>query len=65
MSRHNAKITQNNLPEITDAQIKALRSEAASAGDTIQVEYCDDALRGDDDARSECARVIRDAAAME
>ncbi len=49
---------------ITDEQIKALRTEARSAGDAAQVRICNDALSGDDDARVECARVIADAAAM-
>lgn len=49
---------------VTDMQIKALRSEAGSAGDLEQVAICDRALRGDDDARAECARVIADAAAQ-
>lgn len=55
---------------ITDDQIRALRDEAAEAGDTEMVACCDDALvgiRGDNmiAARQECARVINDAAAQE
>ena len=49
---------------ITDSQITALRSEARMAGDSAQVAICDRALAGDDAARSECARVISDAAAQ-
>ena len=49
---------------ITDADIRALRSEAAAAGDSKQVAVCDRALRGDKRARSECERVILDARAQ-
>lgn len=60
---------------ITDKQIEALRTEAAEHGDWAQVAVCDVALsRGTQTmvngvvwvrhtARSECARVINDAAA--
>ncbi len=48
----------------TDAQVRALRDEAARAGDDEQVDVCDAALAGDVGARGECARVIADAAAM-
>ncbi len=50
--------------DLTAAQIRALRDEAGVAGDLAQVRVCDRALAGDLDARDECARVIRDAAAM-
>lgn len=51
--------------DITDAQIEALRTEAAHAWDYDQVAICDRALQGDDAARAECAEVIADAAAMD
>lgn len=38
---------------ITTAQIKALRSEAATADDKKQVAICDRALAGDEDAMNE------------
>lgn len=50
--------------EITDEQIEALRVEAGAAGDTDQVTICDRVLAGDPEARAECARVIREAAAQ-
>jgi hypothetical protein len=37
-------MTTLNASTITRAQIEALRSEAAEAGDTLQVEWCDVAL---------------------
>lgn len=46
---------------ITTAQIKALQTEAAEAGDMRQVAICDRALNGSVRARSICARVIRSA----
>lgn len=46
---------------ITDTQIRALRNEAGETGDLEQIEICDRALSGDEDAREECARVIADA----
>lgn len=50
---------------ITNAQITALRNEAAEAGDLEQVTICNRALSGNDEARAECARVIADAEAMD
>lgn len=43
---------------ITDAQIRALSTEAAEHGDLAQVAVCERALDGDGAARAECARVI-------
>jgi excisionase family DNA binding protein len=51
-------------PDITDAQIEALRAEAGQAGDLSQVSMCDRALEGSSRARRECAYVIAAAAAM-
>lgn len=49
---------------ITDAQIEALRTEAAAAGDDAQVALCDAALAGDETARARCERAIHAAQAM-
>jgi hypothetical protein len=46
---------------ISDAQIEALRDEAAQAGDLAMVEVCELALEGNQGSRAECARVIADA----
>lgn len=40
------------------AAVEALRTEAAAAGDTKQVELCDLALEGDEAAADTCAQVI-------
>ena len=53
-----------------DDRVRALRSEAAEAGDLRMVAICDRALDPRDDvsteeARAECARVIAEAAAQE
>jgi hypothetical protein len=45
-------------------QIRALRDEAAKAGDEEMVRTCTEALRGDRYATVACARAIRDAAAQ-
>ncbi len=45
-------------------QIKALRREAAMAGDEKQVALCDAALDGDEAALAECERAISDAEAQ-
>ena len=50
---------------LTTAQLHALRSEAAMAGDLAQVRLCDRALRGSVRAVRECRRVLAAAAAME
>jgi len=47
----------------TEEQIKALRVEAAKAGDAVQVATCDRALAGDTTAVLACAEAIADAAA--
>jgi hypothetical protein len=52
------------ITTITDEQIEALSTEAGSAGDLDQVAICDRALRGDESAKAECVRVIRDAEAQ-
>lgn len=67
--------------EITTAQIKQLRDEALAAGDYAQVDVCERALATEtvdqdghaialadwtqDEARAECARVIRAAASQD
>ena len=62
-------MTKLNPSTITRAQIEALRSEAAEAGDTRQVEWCDAALMplgglgARDTARQVCADAINDARA--
>lgn len=45
-------------PEITSEQIEDLRAEAKAYGDQEQVEICDRAIKGDEAALEECARVI-------
>lgn len=63
---------------ITDEQIRALRDEAAAAGDTMQVEICETALGEDDfvsledgrhlstrECRLECQRAIDSASAQD
>ena len=61
---------------VTDAQIRRLRTEAATAGDLEMVATCDEALAGEtfvghdgpkntaDAARAACAEVIADAQAQ-
>lgn len=48
--------------QVSDDQIRQLRTEAGAAGDREQVALCDRALAGDAAARAECAEVIGDAA---
>lgn len=65
----NTKTTEPTLRHLSDADlgldvIHTLRTEAASTGDSEQVAICDRALDGDQDALSECYRVIDAAAAM-
>ena len=50
--------------DVTDAQIEALRDEAARAGDLAMVDVARVALRGGVAARARCAEAIRDAAAQ-
>lgn len=57
-------MTKTTIGTLTNRQITKLRDEAATAGDTAQVEVCERALRGDRSARVECARVIADAEAQ-
>jgi hypothetical protein len=49
------------MRNITTAQIEALQTEAAAAGDSKQVAICERALNGSARARAICARVIRSA----
>lgn len=48
---------------LTDDMITGLRRESAAAGDEMQVEFCDDALDGDEAARAECAQALTNARA--
>ena len=49
---------------VTDDEIRALRDEAAEAGDLEQVAVCERALDGSAADWDECVRVIGEAAAM-
>lgn len=55
--------------EITDEQIEQLRTEAAQAGDMVQVALCDAALDDSDPssdaAREKCEEAIRRARAQD
>jgi len=51
------------MTTITNAQIAALATEAAAAGDTATVRACERALAGSARARAVCARIIRAARA--
>lgn len=55
------RIYEERRHEVTSAQIRALRDEAAAAGDARQVELCERALSGEPTARRVCSDVIRDA----
>lgn len=55
-------MTTTRQTEITDEQIRTLRTEAGAAGDDEQVAICTAALNGVLAARVECARVIAEAA---
>ncbi len=46
--------------QVTDDQIRALRTEANEHGDTEQADICSTALGGDRNCRQQCALVIRD-----
>ncbi len=48
----------------SDPRLVALRTEAAVAGDSRQVELCDLAMDGDAAALTRCAVTLRDAEAM-
>lgn len=50
---------------LTDNMIRALRSEAAAAGDDGLVWACDDALDGKEDGREEVCQAINSARAMD
>lgn len=49
---------------VSDDRIAALRSEAAEAGDDMQVAICDQAIAGNKRAVYLCALALRDAAAQ-
>lgn len=49
---------------ITDDNVRALKREAAQAGDLDQVELCTAALHGDGPSWQRCVEVILDARAM-
>ena len=51
------------VESVTIGQVRALRSEAAVAGDESQVRICDRAIKGDREALGECGRVIAAATA--
>ena len=53
----------NKTIDIASPTIRALRSEAALAGDVAMVVICTGALRGERDCLEECQRVIDAAAA--
>jgi hypothetical protein len=55
---------QKALPPqwVSDKRIEALRDEAGAAGDSAMMDACSAALQGDEDARSECFRVMLRAA---
>lgn len=50
------------MTKITSKQIEALRTEAGHAGDDAQIDLCNRALAGDDEARAACAAAIDDGA---
>lgn len=54
-------MTTFSVNMVNNEAIRALRSEAAAAGDYVQVSLCDQALQGNDAARAECADVIAQA----
>ena len=48
----------DDLEEVGDEEIEALRAEAGADGDMEMVRICDLALEGDEDARAECVWVL-------
>jgi len=58
-------VRESTTAAISREQVRALRTEAAEAGDLEQVAVCDRALEGDSDAILECSRVIADALAQQ
>lgn len=54
--------TMLTTDEITDEDIRGLRTGAGAAGDLEQVALCDRALGGDTAAREACAEAIADGA---
>lgn len=59
------RLPMTTIDTLTDDQIAALSTEAAAAGDLAMVAVCARALAGDDTARTEVVRIIRDAEAQE
>jgi hypothetical protein len=51
-------------PDVTDEDVRALKQEAAQAGDDAQVSLCDRALAGDSAAMAKCESAIRNARAQ-
>lgn len=51
------------IETVTAEQIRALRTEAREAGDTVQALLCTLALDGDESAKADCVAVIADAEA--
>jgi ABC-type transport system involved in cytochrome bd biosynthesis fused ATPase/permease subunit len=59
------KKSSKRAQPVTDSQISSLAKEAANAGDNAMVKICGRALSGNKAARTECARVLMAARAME
>ena len=59
-----ARTMTTTTETITDAQIEALSTEAAQAGDLEMVAYCYRALRDCEEALAVCVNVIADAEAI-
>ncbi len=57
--------TQGATEALTNDMVSALRRDAGSAGDTVQIELCDLALDGDISARAACAQAINSARALD
>jgi hypothetical protein len=57
-------MTMGTMNDEARARIWALQREARKAGDEAQVELCQRALAGDDEALTECLSVIAEAAAQ-
>lgn len=53
-------VDEDDDSDVSDDDIRQLQVEAGFAGDTEQVDLCEQALEGDNVARVECVRVIRD-----
>jgi hypothetical protein len=59
------KSKKRTVRKVDDSQIAAMAREAAVAGDGAMVKICGRALAGNAKARTECARVIFAARAMQ